>query len=723
MFNAKTKNPLSIIMRPKLSLSIIAFFLISVSYLKAQNLAGDYNVSGYFFHPSAPRAIGSVKTITQVSANTYQVNILGDLPGFGFQFTVDGSNHLINWVATGSTAPAPASGFMTADNPGGFTYPGPPYPGTDPWLQTTYNNTYNPATHTFYMHYGYNTVATNQNGYDRQIYEQYVLIRSPKITSVTPLNATSLTRVVIRGENFSDVDPAAYSISFGNTLADSATVVSDTKIIAWIGSGASGNVRVNNTSGRYDTLPGFTYTPVTPVTNSQWSYVGKAGFSKGRVHNVSAASGSDNVPYIAFIDSAFKVQVMKPNNTKWVTVGGDVCDGGALFETIALTNTNVPVVGYIDSVNDKNITVKEYSGGNWITLGIPGFAPAYGAFQNPFSMALDTSGIPYVLSFASNNPYTISVFKLSGSNWVRVGGSNFATAGNGQANIAIDKNTNTPYIIFDDANTVNFSFGYQATVMKFNGKRWMTVGNAGFTAGRNGIFYPDIKIDGAGIPIVSMQEDDGFERLSAYQYKVGTWQPVGYQHFSKSRSYYNNLAIDKTNTPYVLFEDGSYNLQGTVMKFGKHKSKWDTTGRRGFIPYADYLERNSLFFDVNNTPMVAFSDKTKGGKLSVMKLDSASLLTKIDQQSDDDVLAKNNTGFAVFPNPAHSGVNINFTATGASTTLQIINEKGQPVIQKQIASSKGSNNIYIDISSLPAGIYIVSLKANNTVSSKQFVKE
>jgi len=123
-------------MKIKILLLTAVCISLNATILRAQDLSGPYKVTGYFFHTVSSRSINLQKTITKIGSNTYQLDYTGDLQGWGFQFTVDATNHLINWVAIGGTYPAPASGFMTADNPGGFTYSGPPYPGTAPWVQS-----------------------------------------------------------------------------------------------------------------------------------------------------------------------------------------------------------------------------------------------------------------------------------------------------------------------------------------------------------------------------------------------------------------------------------------------------------------------------------------------------------------------------------------------------------------------------------------------------------
>jgi len=142
----------------------------------------DYATSGYFFHPSAPRAMADGKYLYTLGPNTSEAG-LGDLYGAGywFAFDVDGSNNLTNWVNLDATPAAPGgSGFMTLDNPGGFDYSvaaaqDGATPGVDPWTKEIYNNTYDPDAQTFWMHYGYRAGgAAGQIVFNRQCYEKWV---------------------------------------------------------------------------------------------------------------------------------------------------------------------------------------------------------------------------------------------------------------------------------------------------------------------------------------------------------------------------------------------------------------------------------------------------------------------------------------------------------------------------------------------------------------------
>jgi len=585
-------------------LCLIIFLATYAFNIRAQeNLAGSYKVTGYLYHPTASRSISLNKTITQVSANKYKVD-LGDLGGnnFSFQFDVDSNYHLVNWVATGATPALPASNFMTLDNPGNFTYSVTPLPGTSPYQHSTYNNTYNPTTQTFYMHYGYLGGSTNQNGYSRQIYEKYQLPIPPVITGVSPLSGTSFTQVTITGSHFSTTNPV-YGIRFGNTVSDSAVVVSDSVIIAWVGNGASGLVQVSNADGTYtDSASFFTYTPVGAINNTQWEYLGDAGFSSGKALSVNAAVGANNIPYVVFVDSATgKARVMKYSGTNWIGEGPDVSDGKSNNTKIEFDTTNSPIVAYADSTNGGSLAVKKFNGSSWINLSVP-------AAKGNYAMTIDKLNNLYI---AATDTGKIKVLKYDGVNWTVT--LNVAKSSFSGLDIVTDKN-NIPYLLFDD-----FNFSGNATVMKLDGGTWVNVGTAGFTNSVSGIFYPNIKTDTSGNLIVAFQQDNGFERISSYRFTGGVWSPVGNPFFSKSHSHHVTLAIDKRNNISVAYLDFSYNKKGTVRSLNTTSNTWDTTGSRGFLP-ATKLEQKALLTDKENTKLIAFSDGSNGGKVSVMRL-------------------------------------------------------------------------------------------------------
>jgi hypothetical protein len=81
--------------------------------------------------------------------------------------------------------------------------------------------------------------------------------------------------------------------------------------------------------------------------------------------------------------------------------------------------------------------------------------------------------------------------------------------------------------------------------------------------------------------------------------------------------------------------------------------------------------------------------------------------------------------FSVYPNPATSTVNINFSApVSAVYELSVYDLEGKRLLSKNVTAAMGTNNPAIDIHSLPAGIYLLKLRSNNVdVMVEKIVKE
>ncbi len=597
-----------------------AFFLwlcLATVAVAQVNVAGNYQITGYFFHPTSPRAISNAKTIQQIGTNKYQA-FLGDLgpQGYSFSFEVDASYKLINWQPVNSTPTSPSSNFMTSDNPGGVPYTVTPLPGDVPWVHNTYNNTYDPATKTFYMHYGYGVGSTDETGFSRQVYEKWVYVTPPSITSFSPLTGTTGTPITIKGRGFSDISDTYAGVSFGNAPADSIEVVSDSLVVAWVGAGASGKVSVSAKTGK-DSLGGFTYIPLPAITNSGWSYVGNAGFSANYVSNASIViNPTNNQSYVAYVDTTdHKAYVMKYVGGIWTKVGGAVSADACTTPKLLFNKTGVPYVSYLDSAVYNTLYLKQFDGTDWVEIGntiLDNLSLSNGGTgQYPYTADVDGDNNFYLVFTDSQG--TLNALKFDGVYVAQLGTPSFANVNFGFTDLVVDKKTNTPYVVFDDKD--NNGLG---SVMKFDGSDWTYFSTPGFSLGSTGIWYSKITLDTSSYPIVIFQDDNGFERASVYAYNGTDWNVVGYEYFSQSHIYNPSIAIDKNNKIHTLYNDATYNRQGTVMTFAD-TTGWKPAGARGFIPFASYLDRDALAIDQSNTPMVAFSDKTKGGKLSVLK--------------------------------------------------------------------------------------------------------
>jgi hypothetical protein len=580
---------------------IVLFFCVYAAFSQSQNLNGIYQKTGYFFHPSSSRALNTSTQITKITGNTYELS-LGDLGGFSYRFTVDASNNLTNWVAVGSTPAAPSSGFMTLDNPGGFAN----YPlSTSGFIHSTYNNRYDPVTKTFYLHYGYTTGSTSQNQYNRQIYEKYVFLSKPvDIISFSPSSGTAGTIVTVLGQGFTSLDYSSVTIGINRSICDSLIIVSDSVINVIVGSGSTGKIYVSNAFGS-DSLGNFNYTaPV--VNNTDWQYIGGAGFTNSTSLDINMDISTTNIPYVVFKDSSNgKVFVKNFIGSNWLNVGGAVSDStkaGACGAKISFGNTNNPYVCFQDLNIANRVTVKKFDGTNWVVVGLPGFAPSSNATN--LDIVVDGNDVPFIICDSVSN---IRVYRYNGTAWVNLNVNKIGY----EYGIAVNKINSQAYVVYGDYTNAN--------VTSYNGATWANVGNANFALGNVGIFYLNIIVDKTGIPIVSMQDDNGYERISSYKLISNIWTILGEQNFSKSRSYYLTQAITKNNFSVVAFTSGSFNGQGNVMGINS-SNNWGFLGARGFLPTYNGFQKHALVVDTNNYPMIAFSDKNNSRKVSVMKM-------------------------------------------------------------------------------------------------------
>jgi hypothetical protein len=153
--------------------SIVFAFLVKNVY------DGEYLRNGFYFHPNTA-VIGPYTDIVNVSTLgaircAAPHSVVG---GWLLSFDVDQTtNSLINWGH--NSVPSPQGGFISGvENPAGVAYAWPTDPSVQPgnngFVNATYNNKYDPATKTFWMHYGHAVGGNGPATWSRNIYEKLV---------------------------------------------------------------------------------------------------------------------------------------------------------------------------------------------------------------------------------------------------------------------------------------------------------------------------------------------------------------------------------------------------------------------------------------------------------------------------------------------------------------------------------------------------------------------
>jgi hypothetical protein len=95
---------------------------------------GDYHATGFFQHPTVPRDIDMDEYVSTIGLNSVS-KVLGDLTGTNINITINANNTVSIAPGSGTSGTTASVAAMSGDG--------------------VYNNTYDPATHTFWLKYGY----------------------------------------------------------------------------------------------------------------------------------------------------------------------------------------------------------------------------------------------------------------------------------------------------------------------------------------------------------------------------------------------------------------------------------------------------------------------------------------------------------------------------------------------------------------------------------------
>ena len=305
---------------------------------------------------------------------------------------------------------------------------------------------------------------------------------------------------------------------------------------------------------------------VMKFDGSSWVNIGNAGFSAGRPYYISLAfSPSDGQPYVAYSDYAnsYKATVMKFNGTNWVNVGNAGFSAGETDWTSLAFNPSdgQPYVAYQDWVHSYKATVMKFNGTNWMNVGNAGFSAG-----RPWYICLafsPTDGKPYVAYEDWGNSDKATVMKFNGTNWVNVGNAGFSGGQVEYTSLAFSPSDGQPYVAYEDY--VNYE--EKATVMKFNGTNWVNVGNAQFSAGL--VYCTSLAFNTSGQPYVAFHDEywTSSGKATLMKFDGTDWTTVGTAGFSAGEAWNTSLAFSPSGKPYVAYSDGGNFFKATVMKY------------------------------------------------------------------------------------------------------------------------------------------------------------
>ncbi len=130
--------------------------------------------------------------------------------------------------------------------------------------------------------------------------------------------------------------------------------------------------------------------------------------------------------------------------------------------------------------------------------------------------------------------------------WATLGSAGFSSGAASFTSIAIG-DLAIPYVVYADMGN-----GFNVTVKKYDGHRWVNVGESSDPGMRPGA-YTAIAIGKNDVPFLAYQDGRNLKYATVIKYSNGNWVAVGTPKFSDGWVQYTSIAIDKDGNPYAAY--------------------------------------------------------------------------------------------------------------------------------------------------------------------------
>lgn len=363
-----------------------------------------------------------------------------------------------------------------------------------------------------------------------------------------------------------------------------------------------------------DTLYYTTDGTVPEVGNAAFLYSGPIDITAGQTVTITAiASGASGYSNSEAAVGIFHVR-------SWEVVGSAGFSGGEVwYVSLAVDGDGHPWVAYMDAstVLQYKATVMRFDGNSWTAPGGKGISSGV---ATDTAIELDSAGSAYV-SYKDNSTTPTSgmatVRRFNGASWTTLGTTGFSESTFIFPSLAVydSGDVHTPFVAYKDSGNAN-----KATVRSFNGTSWPVLGTAGISTAN--ILGTSLAISENGIPYLAYVDGAAGNKVTVQMYD-GSWSSVGTEGFSPAAVDRVSLAVSGSGVSrnlYVAFKDASASDKATVLSYDG--SAWVVLGSAGVSTGT----ANCVTVEVapDGTPYIAYIDGVVGtGKAVVRKFDGS----------------------------------------------------------------------------------------------------
>jgi hypothetical protein len=277
--------------------------------------------------------------------------------------------------------------------------------------------------------------------------------------------------------------------------------------------------------------------------------------------------------------------------------------------------------GTLVSTSVTTNAAADLSANTWKAVGTAGFSDGSADRE---SLAFAPDGTPYV-AYVDNYSNRATVKKFNGTSWVTVGA--VASVGSTAYESLAFAPDGTLYLAYEDVYN-----NQGATVMKYNGSSWVTVGSVGFglttaSGTASTTTYQSLAISPNGTPYLAFSAtiiSSGYIVPEAWKFDGSAGVEMSVTVIpGETDAVFESLAFAPDGTPYFGYEasDGPQ-YAAAIMRYDG--STWSVPGNiaaGGVSGTADGF--TSLAFGPDGNPYLAYSNGANSAKASVYKYDGS----------------------------------------------------------------------------------------------------
>ena len=309
--------------------------------------------------------------------------------------------------------------------------------------------------------------------------------------------------------------------------------------------------------GKDATEQAFTINVQEPLSGA-WEYVGESGFSEVPMRTFGTCADSQHNIYVFGSENNIAV-VYKHDNLGWSKLGNTNTSCGVSWNGIDIDSNDNIYIGFSESGASDAGHVMKWDGNTWSNVG--------NAFQGAeVSVHIDHNDVPYLLSRDVSQNYMGALFRLENNTWTPLSGTGIYAPSSqyGLWQTMTFDNQSAPYVAYAD-----YMGGNAIHVVKFENGEWTEVGESVGSL----YYYQDIAINSNNEVYLAYCNGGNGHKLSAAKFNGTAWENIGDDILGSS------IEEMKACMVYDKFTVAALNTgQSNYLSVTQYDGEWNSVG-------------------------------------------------------------------------------------------------------------------------------------------------